>query len=108
MSLGGLGLPPSSIGNILSAFGVLNGLSQIFLFPRINERFGTKATFLAGVASCVPLFACFPLMSHLVKAQGLSPAVWAVVTVQTFLSIGMSFGYGEIPPFCLFLIHGLS
>lgn len=92
--LGGLGLPPSSIGNILSVFGVLNGIFQVFFFARIHNRWGSKKVFMAGIISAFPIFVAFPLINFLARSQGLSTTVWAVVAFQTVMSIGLSLSYG--------------
>ncbi|KAG6906535.1 hypothetical protein DXG01_013413 [Tephrocybe rancida] len=54
IELGGLGLAPPAIGQILSAFGILNGVFQVLFFARIHDRFGSKKTFVAGVAMAFP------------------------------------------------------
>ena len=102
IELGGLGMPPSTIGQILSVYGILNGVFQVLFFARIHDYWGSKKVFVVGIASAFPAFAAFPLMSYLAKAQGLSTTVWAVVAFQTIISIGLSLSYGErffIPPY---------
>ncbi|KDR78797.1 hypothetical protein GALMADRAFT_244352 [Galerina marginata CBS 339.88] len=94
--LGGLGLPPSSIGNLLSIFGVLNGLFQVFFFAQVNDRFGSKNIFIFGIASAIPAFASFPIINILARSQGYSTAVWAAVGFQIVISIAISLSYGAI------------
>ncbi|PPQ68704.1 hypothetical protein CVT25_012105 [Psilocybe cyanescens] len=94
--LGGLGLPPSTIGNLLSIFGILNGVFQVFFFAKINDTWGSKNVFMFGIASAVPVFASFPLISYLAKAQGYSTWVWGVVGFQIVISIALSLSYGAI------------
>ncbi|KAG7089939.1 hypothetical protein E1B28_011568 [Marasmius oreades] len=97
VELGGLGLPPSTIGNILSTFGLLNGIVQIFFFAKIHDRMGSKATFTTGVASFIPVLLAFPVMRYLVlENQGVTPLVWVFVGVQIVISVLMSFSYGAI------------
>ncbi|KAF8920738.1 major facilitator superfamily domain-containing protein [Mucidula mucida] len=96
VELGGLALPPPTIGKILSAYGIINGLFQIFFFARINNTWGSRYTFIVGIASSFPVFACYPIMSHLVKTQGVGPMVWTVLAIQIFLSIIISLSYGAI------------
>ncbi|KAJ4480152.1 member of major facilitator superfamily multidrug-resistance, DHA1 sub-family [Lentinula aciculospora] len=97
VELGGLGLPPSSIGNLLSTFGLLNGVLQIFFFARLHDSWGSKKTFIMGIASTVPIFACFPLLTHLVKSHGcVTPLAWSIVALQIILSLTLSFSYGAI------------
>ncbi|KAK7044081.1 hypothetical protein VNI00_007797 [Paramarasmius palmivorus] len=94
---GGLGLPPSTIGNILSVFGFLNGFMQIFFFARIHDTLGSKVTFTTGIASAIPVFLTFPIIRYLVLAnQAVTPLVWVVVGFQIVISIMLSFSYGAI------------
>jgi hypothetical protein len=94
--LGGLGLPPSTIGNILSVFGVLNGVFQVFFFAKIHNHWGSKKVFMAGIISAFPAFATFPLINHFARTQGVGAAVWAAVAFQTVVSIGLSLSYGTL------------
>ncbi|KAF9468192.1 major facilitator superfamily domain-containing protein [Collybia nuda] len=94
--LGGMGLPPSTIGNILSVLGFLNGVFQVFFFAKVHDYWGSKKVFMAGITSAIPVFAAFPLINHLTKTQGLSIAVWIIVAIQVILSIGFGFSYGAI------------
>ncbi|KAI0768094.1 MFS general substrate transporter [Trametes elegans] len=100
VALGGLGLSPQTIGLILSLYGITNGLTQIFLFGRVHDRFGTKRVYMAGLASVLPVFALFPVINALARAEGgvLTRGVWAVVLGQALLSILVNFSYG-----CVFI-----
>jgi Na+/melibiose symporter-like transporter len=93
IKLGGLGLPPSTIGIILSFFGVINGFCQIFFFPRMHNRWGPKKVFIAGVTAFIPLYLLFPVINYLASEQGLTPVVWAVVFTQIMLSIIPNFSF---------------
>jgi len=97
IELGGLGLEPSAIGNILSVFGLLNGLLQIFFFAKIHDYWGSKKTFIVGIASTLPIFVCFPILTYLVKSNGsVTPLAWVIVGVQIIFSLAISFSYGAI------------
>jgi len=96
IELGGLGMPPSTIGKILSVYGILNGLFQVLFFARIHDYWGSKKLFTVGIASAFPIFAAFPLMSYLAKMHGVGTAVWAIIAFQTVISIGLSLSYGAI------------
>ncbi|KII89810.1 hypothetical protein PLICRDRAFT_39984 [Plicaturopsis crispa FD-325 SS-3] len=98
IELGGLGLPPSTIGAILSVFGILNGVFQIFFFAAIHDRWGTKRVFIAGVLSALPVFASFPIINALARAHGMCLLVWAAVGLQVVISIMLSLSYG-----CVFI-----
>ncbi|TFY82130.1 hypothetical protein EWM64_g1882 [Hericium alpestre] len=94
VSMGGLGFPPPVIGWVLSVFGVLNGVFQVFFFARIHDRWGTRNVFIAGLFAAVPCFALFPVMNVLAKAEGVSRAVWLTIGLQIILSLGLSLCYG--------------
>jgi len=96
IELGGLGMPPSTIGKILSAYGILNGVFQVLFFARIHQYWGSKKVFVVGIASAFPLFATFPLLSYLAKSQGLSSTVWAIVASQVVISLGLNLSYSAI------------
>ncbi|KAL0948630.1 hypothetical protein HGRIS_010437 [Hohenbuehelia grisea] len=96
IELGGLGLSPQIIGNILSSYGVMNGIFQLFFFARIHDRWGSKRTFIAGVSSAIPLFLLFPLINSIARVEGLSMTVWLLVGLQTAISILVSVSYGAI------------
>lgn len=91
---GGLGLSPAMIGNILSFFGILNGIFQIFFFAKINDRFGSKNIFIVGIASGLALFALFPFINRLARLEGYSTGLWILVAVQVVISIFTSLSYG--------------
>lgn len=94
--LGGLGLPPPTIGTILSCYGVLNGILCIFFFAKIHDRWGTKNVFMAGIASAIPVFATFPILNAMAKSQGLSTMVWVGIAVQVVLAVFWGLSYGEL------------
>ncbi|KAI0711906.1 MFS general substrate transporter [Cerioporus squamosus] len=98
IALGGLGLDPQVIGLIMSLYGIINGLTQIFLFGRIHDRFGTKRVYMTGIASVLPVFGLFPFINELARLEGLSSAVWALTIGQALLSIIINFAYG-----CVFI-----
>lgn len=87
IEMGGLGLPPSMIGNILSVYGVLNGFIQIFFFAKMHDRWGSKKVFTAGIAACIPMFLLFPIINYLARSQGLTPLVWGFVSLQVGLAM---------------------
>ena len=102
--LGGLGLPPSTIGNLLAIFGVLNGVFQIFFFARINDHWGSKRVFFWGVASGIPIFASFPVINYLARHNGYSTMVWIAVGFQIVISIGLGLSFGQYFYFVLFRV----
>lgn len=125
IELGGLGLRPSAIGNILSVFGVLNGVVQVFFFARIHDYWGPKKVFIFGIASALPLVILFPVINMFArfdigvgfadgtygrpgnvvadvlagnedKTSQLGVWVWVFVLVQIVFSIGPSLSYGAV------------
>ena len=95
IELGGLGMEPQTIGAILSLYGIINGLTQIFLFGRIHDRFGTKRVYTVGIASVLPVFALFPFINAVARVEGFSRTVWALAIGQSLLSIIINFSYGK-------------
>jgi len=96
IDLGGLGLSPSSIGKLLSVFGILNGIFQVFFFAKIHDRWGSKKTFIAGITTAIPAFILFPVANAWAQTQGYSAAVWIAVGLQTISGITLGLSYGAI------------
>ncbi|OCH95432.1 MFS general substrate transporter [Obba rivulosa] len=94
--LGGLGLSPQTIGIILSSYGIINGLLQIFFFSRILRVLGAKKIYLIGVSSALPVFAMFPVVNTLARLYGLHKIVWAAVALQVTISMAINFSYGSV------------
>ena len=94
IEFGGLGLPPPTIGNLLSVYGILNGASQGFFFAHANDRFGSKTVFLVGIGSALLVFSLFPFINFLARTQGYSSLVWGVVLFQLGVSATINFSYG--------------
>ncbi|KAJ8489734.1 hypothetical protein ONZ45_g13466 [Pleurotus djamor] len=96
IELGGLGLSPAVIGHILSVFGVLNGIIQVFFFASIQNRWGSKRVFTAGIFSAMPCIALYPTISYLAQAQGITTWIFLLVWLQIVLSVPISLAYGAI------------
>ena len=92
--LGGLGLPLPSIGKLLSVQAILNGAFQVFFFAQIMDRWGSRKTFLAGLASAIPLFVMFPAANAFARTQGYSIAVWTAIGIQIIAGILLSISWG--------------
>ncbi|KAH7926468.1 MFS general substrate transporter [Leucogyrophana mollusca] len=92
--LGGLGLSPLAIGNILAIAGAVNGLFQMLLFAKVHERMGTKNLLVAGVLSGLPAIALFPMINLLARQQGISASVWILVALQHLLLVMLDYSYG--------------
>ncbi|KAJ8588084.1 MFS multidrug-resistance DHA1 sub-family [Rhizopogon salebrosus TDB-379] len=98
VDLGGLGLDPPQIGNILAVFGISNGLFQVFFFAWLHGRFGTRALFTFGNALGVPIITGFPIINMLGRMYGIGMTVWFAVGLQLALSIpsNMCFACGAM------------
>jgi MFS family permease len=93
-TLGGLDLPPSTIGLLLSVSGVVNAVFQLLFFTKIINKWGPKKAYVVGISSTFVSFALFPILTVLVKNQGLSLLVWFLITVQLVVQMGMNLPYG--------------
>jgi hypothetical protein len=95
--LGGLGLPPSKIGTLLSVQGFLNGIFSIFFFAKIHNRWGAKKTFIAGVAFAIPATIMFPIANIFARTQGYSVAVWIAIGIHIIAVILHYLSFGQYP-----------
>ncbi|KAH8099993.1 MFS general substrate transporter [Cristinia sonorae] len=99
IELGGLNLPPYKIGRILSIYGVMNGLIQIFVFAGVHNRYGTRRVYIWSIASALPVVAMYPVINLFAKTEGdHSIYLWIAVGIQLVLSILINFAYG-----CIFI-----
>jgi hypothetical protein len=97
LELGGLGLDPPQIGNILAIYGVVNGLFQIFFFADLHDRFGSKTIYSVSMAAGIPMIITLPILNAMARVQGLSLMVWVVVSLQLALSVILNLAYGQFP-----------
>ena len=93
IDFGGLGLSPPVVGKILFILGILNGLFQICIFPRLNDRLGTKTVFLGALMCALPAVTFFPVINMLARYQGYSYTVWAAVGTQIVVFSLMNLTY---------------
>jgi hypothetical protein len=77
---GGLGLPSSTIGLFLSAFGIFGILIQLFIYPRLQAFFGTLWNYRLALS-------VFPFAYILAPYLALIPTSWHFV----FQAIGIAF-----------------
>ncbi|KAG8765863.1 hypothetical protein FRC12_007239 [Ceratobasidium sp. 428] len=82
---GGLNFTPQVIGVILGIQGIVNGLVPVFYFAPIHRRFGTKRTYIAGLASYLFLIASLPAMNALAR-RGMTGALWTLMGVHLVVS----------------------
>ena len=95
INMGGLGLPPPSIGKLLSSLGILNAIFQVCFFAKIHDRWGSKRVFIGGLMCSLPVFALFPVINLLARHQGYSLAVWAAVGAQIVNSVALNVSFGK-------------
>jgi len=98
LELGGLGLDPPRIGNILAIYGVINGLFQIFFFANLHDRFGSKIIYSASMAAGIPMVITLPVLNAVARVQGLSLVVWSIVGLQLIFSMIFNLAYS-----CVFI-----
>ena len=96
IELGGLGLDPSSIGFLLGAFGLSNGLFQFFYFAKLVKKWGAKNLFITGISAFIPIYLLFPVINLLAGRYGMTPIVWTAVTLQLVVAVIMDLAFGEI------------
>lgn len=97
LELGGLGLDPPRIGNILAIYGVINGLFQIFFFANLHDRFGSKIIYSASMAAGIPMIITLPVLNAVARVQGLSLVVWSIVGLQLTFSMILNLAYCQFP-----------
>lgn len=98
IELGGLGLDPPLIGNILAVYGTLSGLFQILFFASFHDRFGSKALYTVSVLCGIPLVLTFPVINTLARVYGLNWAVWCVIGVQIARAVLLNLDFS-----CIFI-----
>ncbi|KIM84952.1 hypothetical protein PILCRDRAFT_817783 [Piloderma croceum F 1598] len=80
---GGLGLSSFTIGIIMSALGLIIGLSSAVFFPMLLRKFGIYRLYRAALGCYLINIASFPTMNLLAKHAGhVNGYVWAVLVVQ--------------------------
>ena len=95
IELGGLGLPPSTIGLILGSFGIMDGIFQALFFAKFIDRWGPKRVFQVGMSMFIVLYPLFPAMNILARAGGMSCYVWGLVILQLAVLVIVDMSYGK-------------
>ncbi|KAI6123310.1 MFS multidrug-resistance DHA1 sub-family [Pisolithus thermaeus] len=98
IELGGLGLDPPLIGNILAVYGILSGLFQILFFASLHDQFGSKVVYTVSVSCGIPLVLTFPVINFLARVYGLNWAVWCVIGMQIACAVLLNIGFS-----CIFI-----
>ena len=93
---GGLGLSSFTIGIIMSALGVIIGVSSAIFFPRLSRKFGIYSIYRTAMGSYLITVASFPVMNLLARRAGcVTGYVWAVMVVQLACSTLSVMSFGE-------------
>ena len=99
--LGGLGFSSFTIGLIQGVAGFVGGIIQIFAFPWMHRKLGSKRLYTLSYSLFVVVFALFPLLSLVTKRAGKAVvATWVLVVLQfvvylhTFMTWGKSSALG--------------
>ncbi|PPQ63561.1 hypothetical protein CVT24_004858 [Panaeolus cyanescens] len=98
IDMGGLNLEPAAIGYIMGIYGAGTGLFQILFFAKLVRGFGTRRVFIWSMASFIPVFMLFPVISLVAKTWDLCWTVWVLVGLILLLLFFMDTAYG-----CIFM-----
>ncbi|KAH9902895.1 major facilitator superfamily domain-containing protein [Cubamyces lactineus] len=99
IDLGGLGFSSFTIGVIQGIGGCVGGAIQIFTFPYMQRKFGSKRLYGCSFAMYFVVYALFPLLSFVVKREGkVGTAAWALVVLQWVAYVGTFMTWG-----CVFI-----
>ena len=95
---GGLGLSPRAIGTVSSISATITGVSQLFIFPRVHDKWGSRSVYVLGLCASVPLFVLWPLMNWIARTDGYSGLVWLALAAQICCSVLNQFGWRKSFP----------
>ena len=90
---GGLGLSLSAIGTCVSIRATVVGLSQLFVFPRVHDKWSSRCIFVLGLSASVPQFLLWPLMNWIARRDGYSSMVWLAFGSQICCSVLTEFAW---------------
>ena len=90
---GGLGLSLRTIGTFASIRSAVMGVSQLFVFPRVHDKWGSKYVFVLGLSASIPQFLLWPLMNLIARRDGYSGLVWFGLAAQVCCSVLNEFAW---------------
>ena len=93
ISDGGLSLSPAAIGTLSSISATIMGISQLFIFPRVHDKWGSRNVYVLGLFASVPLFVLWPVMNWIARKDGYSGLVWFALAAQICCSVLNEFGW---------------
>ncbi|KNC99651.1 uncharacterized protein SPPG_09241 [Spizellomyces punctatus DAOM BR117] len=67
---GGLGFQSKDIGVSLSMLGILTLFIQIFIYPRLERKYGALYLYRAALLGLIPAFVAVPFVNAIAKARG--------------------------------------
>ncbi|KAF8731569.1 hypothetical protein AX14_004679 [Amanita brunnescens Koide BX004] len=88
---GGLGFSPSAIGTFSSFSSILIGASQLFVFPFLNDKWGSRCVVILGVSASIPRFILWPVMNWIARRDGRSGLLWFALGSQACCSVFAQF-----------------
>ncbi|KAL0945400.1 hypothetical protein HGRIS_000894 [Hohenbuehelia grisea] len=103
--LGGLGFNPARIGGILGAWGLLNGVINVMMFPFLMRKYGAWAVYRVGYSSFLISIGSFPLMSLLAKRSG--EFDWPTVAAMVLQLTGSTMSYFSWASIQMFVIDSM-
>ncbi|TFK91393.1 MFS general substrate transporter [Polyporus arcularius HHB13444] len=81
--LGGLGMTSFTIGVIQGVAGFVAGLIQVFTFPWMHRKLGSKLLYTLSFAVYLATLALFPLISLVTKRAGrVGVETWVLIVLQ--------------------------
>lgn len=92
---GGLGLSPRAIGTFGSITAIVIGMSQLFVFPSVHAKWGSRSLYLLGVSASVPRFVLWPVMNWIARVEGPAGLVWFALGFQICCSALAEFACSE-------------
>ncbi len=92
---GGLGLSPHAIGTFGSITAIVVGMSQLFIFPRVHGKWGSRSIYLLGVSASLPRFVLWPVMNWIARVEGPASLVLFALGFQVCCSALVEFACGE-------------
>ena len=90
---GGLGLSLRTIGTFASIRSAVMGISQLSVFPRVHDKWGSKYVFVLGLSASIPQFLLWPLMNRIARRDGYNGLVWFGLAAQIFCSVLNEFAW---------------
>ncbi|KAF5379817.1 hypothetical protein D9615_005697 [Tricholomella constricta] len=98
LEIGGLGFEPAIIGYIMGSYGAFCGLFQALYFAKIIHYLGERRIFVYGIATYLPVFALFPIMSISAQQHGVTAFTWTCIAILLALMAFMDMAFG-----CIFM-----